>query len=165
MAKKKNPKSKINFITLLLFILGTLLVGFIGSSFTLPSISTWYATLKKSALNPPNWIFGPVWTTLYILMAVAAWQISGLKPSFRTKKALVFFVLQLILNVLWSYLFFGKQLLLAAFIEILILWLFILITTIKFYKLKPSAGWLFVPYLAWVSFASYLTFAAWTLNR
>lgn len=153
------------WIALLLLVFGCLAVGSLGSLVTMPSIPTWYAFLKKPPLNPPNWIFAPVWTTLYIMMGVAVWLITLLKKSFRRNKALVFFVIQLILNFGWSYVFFGKQLLLFAFLEVILLWLVILITLIKFYRLKPFAGLLLIPYILWVSFATYLTGAVWYLNK
>lgn len=164
MKKTKTSTKKRIFFPLLFFILICLSAGYIGSTFTLPSIPTWYAALKKPLLNPPNWIFGPVWTTLYILMAIAAWQIYNLNKKNQVKTALVCFFIQLALNVLWSLIFFGKHLLFWAFVEIILLWLAILITIIKFYKLKKSAGLLLLPYIIWVSFASYLTFSVWTLN-
>jgi tryptophan-rich sensory protein len=153
------------WIALLLLVFGCLAVGSLGSLVTMPSIPTWYAFLKKPPLNPPNWIFAPVWTTLYIMMGVAVWLITLLKKSFRRNKALVFFGIQLILNFGWSYIFFGKQLLLFAFLEVILLWLVILITLIKFYRLKPAAGLLLIPYILWVSFATYLTGAVWYLNK
>jgi tryptophan-rich sensory protein len=153
------------WIALLLLVFGCLAVGSLGSLVTMPAIPTWYAFLKKPPLNPPNWIFAPVWTTLYIMMGVAVWLITLLKKSFRRNKALVFFGIQLILNFGWSYIFFGKQLLLFAFLEVILLWLVILITLIKFYRLKPAAGLLLIPYILWVSFATYLTGAVWYLNK
>lgn len=159
------PMKNKKWFSLALFIVFTLAVGSLGSLVTMPAIPTWYAFLKKPLLNPPNWIFAPVWTTLYIMMAIAAWLISLLKKSFRRSKALFFYVVQLILNFGWSYVFFGKQLLLVAFLEVILLWLVILITLIKFYRLKPLAGLLFIPYILWVSFATYLTGMVWYLNK
>ncbi len=146
------------------WILLCLIVGSLGSAITIPAIPTWYAGIQKSALNPPSFVFGPVWTMLYILMAIAAWMIAELKSSKDSRLALFLFFAQLGLNYLWSVLFFGKHQLLAAFLEIILLWLFILATIIKFYRLKPLAGLIMIPYLIWVSFASYLTYAVWVLN-
>lgn len=161
--KKKQTKRSKNYLMLLLFLAVCLAVGFFGSTVTVPAIPEWYAGLKKPLLNPPSFVFAPVWTTLYIMMAVAAWQIQSLKRKGNAE--LILFFTQLVANVAWTFLFFGKKLLLASFIEIIILWFLILATMLSFFKLKKSAGWLMAPYLAWVSFASYLTCAVWLLNR
>ena len=141
------------------------LAGVIGSIATFPSIPTWYATLNKPAFNPPNWIFGPVWTTLFTLMGIAAyliWQIGYQNP--KVKQALKIFALQLVLNSFWSILFFGLHNPLAAFIEIIVLWIAILTTIILFHRLSKAAGWLLVPYLLWVSFAALLNLTIVVLN-
>lgn len=124
----------------------------------------WYAGLRKPAWNPPNWIFGPVWSVLYTLMAISAWLIwrrGGVRPN---AVALVAFLLQLVLNALWSWLFFGLHLMALAFAEIVLLWLAILVTTILFWRRQPLAGALLLPYLAWVGFAAVLNFTLWQLN-
>lgn len=124
----------------------------------------WYASLRKPAWNPPNWIFGPVWTVLYIAMAVAAWlvwQRGGLSGQ---RKALSLFLTQLLFNALWSPLFFGLRNPALALVDILLLWLALLGTTVAFWKARPIAGALMVPYLAWVSFATALNLALWNLN-
>ena len=143
-------------------IILTLLVGASGTLFTEPAIPTWYDALVKPSFNPPNWLFAPVWTTLYIAMAVAAWRvwkITGLKSPEMT----VWFV-QLALNAIWTPLFFGAHLLLLALVEMALLWLAILATLILFWRRDRIAGLLFVPYLAWVSFAFTLNLALWRLN-
>lgn len=142
------------------------LAGIIGSFFTVAAIPTWYAGLRKASLNPPPWIFAPVWTTLYLLMGIAAYLVwsKGLGTE-GVKSALIIFAIQLILNTLWSIIFFGLHNPAAALFEIVILWLAILLTIIFFYKVSPLASYLLLPYLAWVSFASYLNFAVWGLNR
>lgn len=143
-----------------------LLAGFIGSIFTTPSIATWYETLNKPALNPPNWVFAPVWTTLFILMGISLfliWQ-KGLKSK-GVVFAIVLFVIQLLLNMKWSFLFFGMHSPLYAFVDIVVLWLMILWAIIAFSKISKLAGWLLLPYLLWVSFASYLNFMVYLLNR
>lgn len=141
------------------------LAGILGSVFTTSSIPTWYAALQKPELRPPNWVFAPVWTMLYALMGIAAfliWRKGFNKKS--VKVALGVFGVQLVLNVLWSVLFFGLHNPFAAFVEILLLWLAIFWTIILFYKLSRAAAYLLIPYFVWVSFAAYLNFAIWRLN-
>ena len=153
-------------IKMVISILVCLLAGFIGSIATMPSIPTWYASLQKPAFNPPNWIFAPVWTTLFIMMGVAAYLIwdKGLEKK-EVRSALAIFGLQLILNVLWSVLFFGIQLPLFAFIDIIMLWASILATIIYFYRISAAAAYLLIPYILWVSFASILNLSIVILNR
>lgn len=139
--------------------------GVIGSFFTGPAISTWYAEIQKPSFNPPNWVFAPVWIALFFLMGVSAYLI--LKRGIWKKNvflALAIFGAQLGLNVFWSYLFFGLHSPLYALIEILILWLFILLTIVKFYKISRVAAFLLLPYILWVSFAAVLNFAIYRLN-
>ncbi len=139
--------------------------GIIGSAFTIPSIPTWYAGLAKPVLNPPSWVFGPVWTTLYALMGIGAFLVwrRGVQRR-EVKVALAIFAGQLVLNTLWSMIFFGLHAPGAAFVEIVLLWLAILATVIAFARVSKTAAWLLAPYLLWVSFASYLNFAIWMLN-
>jgi len=154
-----------NVLKLVAAVLFCQAAGFLGSLATTPSIGGWYKGLVKPSFNPPNWIFGPVWTTLYLLMGVAlflVWRL-GLKTE-GVQAALILFLIQLALNTLWSILFFGLHQPLLAFIEIIALWAFILWTMIKFFGLSRPAGWLLVPYLLWVSFASVLNFFLWRLN-
>lgn len=141
------------------------LAGIIGSLFTVSSVSSWYMGLVKPALNPPSWVFGPVWTTLYALMGIAAFLVwrRGLARR-EVKIALGVFLVQLVLNTLWSILFFRLQRIDLALIDIVLLWLGILATIIAFAKIWKLAAWLLAPYLLWVSFASYLNYALWTLN-
>lgn len=136
----------------------------IGSAFTIAAIPTWYAQLNKPSFNPPNWLFAPAWTLLYTLMAVALYLIWKRGLNEKTKPAIVIFLIQLSLNILWSYLFFFLKAPGVAFIEILVLWLAILTTIIKFYSLNKTAGLILIPYLAWVSFASVLNFFIAKLN-
>ncbi len=135
--------------------------AYIGSTATMPSIPTWYAALNKPVFNPPNWIFGPVWSLLYLLMAISLYLVLGNGFSL----AVVIFIVQLLLNIAWSIAFFGYHSPLTAFIIIIALWLAILLTIIKFYKISHLAGWLLIPYLLWVSFASILNLAVVILNR
>ena len=144
-----------------------LAVGYLSGMVTRASITTWYPTLVKPSFNPPNWIFAPVWTSLYVMMGVAAgliWnQITTQKAA--VTKALQFFTIQLVLNALWSFLFFGLHNLMLATIEVVLLWLMIFETYSQFAKINKTASYLMLPYLAWVSFASVLTASIWWLNR
>ena len=144
-----------------------LLVGYVSGMVTRASITTWYPTLIKPSFNPPNWIFAPVWTSLYVMMGVAAGLIwNQITTQIATvTKALQFFIIQLVLNALWSYLFFGLHNLMLATIEVVLLWLMIFETYSQFAKINKTASYLMLPYLAWVSFASVLTASIWWLNR
>lgn len=136
-------------------------VAAFGSQFT-PGF--WYQQLAKPGFTPPGWVFGPVWTILYIMMAVAAWQVWRDRGFGGARPALGLFVLQLLLNGLWSFLFFGLKQPGLAFAEIVLLWLAILGTLMKFWRLAPAAGLLLLPYWLWVSFAAVLNFALWRMN-
>lgn len=125
----------------------------------------WYATLTKPIWNPPNWVFGPVWTTLYALMGVAAWLVWRRGGWRAQRRRLGWFTAQLVLNALWTPLFFGLHRLDLALLEIVVLWSAIVATIVAFARTNTVAAWLLAPYLAWVSFASVLTFALWQLNR
>jgi len=148
---------------LLAAILICQLAGVIGSIFTLSSIPTWYAGLVKPSFSPPNWVFGPVWITLYTLMGVAAYTIYRSKHSNR-QSALYVFGGQLGLNALWSIVFFGLHSILGGLGIIVLLWLVILVTTILFHGISKTAALLLIPYLAWVSFAAILNYYIWILN-
>lgn len=140
--------------------------GLLGSFFTIPAIPTWYATLNKPVFSPPNWLFSPVWISLYTLMGISLFMIwnKGEKGPYRLK-ALGFFFIQLVLNALWSVFFFGLQSPLAGLIEMAFLWSAIVLTIYYFFKLSQWAGILLLPYLVWVSFAFILNFSLWILNR
>ena len=132
---------------------------------TTNAINTWYVTLNKPSFNPPNWLFAPVWTALYTMMGVAAaliWHEGWEKPA--VKNALLFFGIQLVLNVAWTLVFFGAKLPNWAFLIIILLWIMILLCILKFLKIKKVAGYLLIPYLLWVTFASVLNGAIWQLN-
>jgi tryptophan-rich sensory protein len=147
---------------LLFFVAGTLMVGALGSVITTPSIPTWYAALAHPAIAPPNWLFAPVWTTLYVLMGVAAWRawkVCGLNST-----AMTLYAIQLALNLGWSAIFFGLHQIGAALAEIVVLWLAILATLIFFWRADRIAGALLVPYLAWTGFAAVLNEAFLKLN-
>jgi tryptophan-rich sensory protein len=124
----------------------------------------WYASLRKPTWNPPNWIFGPVWTALYAIMGFAAWLVWRRGGFAGNRLALSIFLTQLFLNALWSPLFFGLHRPALAFGEIVLLWLAVLSTVVAFWRTQPLASMLLVPYLAWVTFASALNFAIWRLN-
>lgn len=154
-----------NVLKLTIAIIVSELAGIVGSVFTMPSIPNWYATLAKPALTPPSWVFGPVWTTLFVLMGIAAFLIWKKGTDHKgVKKALGIFAIQLILNTGWSIIFFGLHSAKSAFVEIIFLWLAILATIIAFSKISKPAAWLLVPYILWVSFAVYLNYAIWALN-
>ena len=153
-------------LKIVLMVVLCVTVGYLSGLVTRESILTWYVTLNKPSFNPPNWVFAPVWTLLYIMMGVAAGMIwTSNSDEQTTKKALGFFAIQLGLNALWSYLFFGLHNPLLALIEIILLWLMIFETYNMFKKINKTAGLLLLPYLAWVSFATILNASIWWLNR
>jgi tryptophan-rich sensory protein len=159
-----SEKSK-TVIKLVVSILACGGAGIIGSIFTAPAIPTWYAALQKPVFTPPNWLFGPAWGTLYLLMGIAAFLVwrKGLdEPG--VKASLVVFLVQLVLNALWSIVFFGAKSLLGGVAIILALWLAILWTMVRFFKISTAAGALMVPYILWVSYASALNVVVWMLN-
>ena len=127
-------------------------------------IPGWYRTLARPAIAPPNWVFAPVWTLLYALMAVAAWRVSLAGPSPARTWGLALFLVQLALNFAWSWIFFRQHALGAALVEVIVLWAAIGATTSVFAQAAPIAAWLMAPYLRWVSFASVLNGAYWRLN-
>lgn len=156
----------VKFLKLVSSIVICFLAGGIGSVFTVSAIPTWYAYLNKPFFSPPNWIFGPVWTTLYILMGISLYLI-WIK-GFKTKKvrdAIVLFIIQLILNAIWSPVFFGYKNLLLAFVIIVAMIFYVVKTILAFGKIDKKASYLLYPYLAWISFASILNFSVWFLNR
>ena len=155
------------YIKIAIALLVCLAVGYSASTVTRPSVETWYPTLVKPIFNPPNWIFMPMWTLLYILMAVAAGLVWDKikEQNEAVKKALLFFIIQLTLNAIWSYLFFGLKNPLLALIEIVLLWLMIYETYLKFIKINKTAGYLLIPYMAWVAFAAILNASIWWLNK
>ena len=124
----------------------------------------WYASLAKPPWNPPSFVFAPVWTTLYVLMGIAAWLVWREAGFSGARAALSLFLVQLVLNALWSYLFFGMQKPMFAFFEIIVLWCMILATLVAFWRVRPMAGVLLIPYVCWVSFASVLNYQLWRLN-
>ena len=153
-------------IKLIISILASFAAGGIGNIFTFKTIPTWYATLKKPPKTPPNRAFGPVWSTLYILMGVSVfliWQ-NGL-GSGAARVAFTLFWVQLTLNALWSIVFFGKKSIRGGVVTIVILWFLILATSIASFRVSTWAGALLIPYLIWVTIASYLNIGVWWLNK
>jgi len=160
-------------LKLIISILICQAAGILGSLFTAPNIQTWYASINKSALSPPNWIFAPVWTILFLLMGISLYfvwikskKIRGKRQKSQVqafnklkKSALIIFSVQIILNILWSAIFFGLHIIGIAYIELMLLWVFILITIIKFYKISKPAAYLLIPYILWVTFAAILNFS------
>jgi benzodiazapine receptor len=162
---REEQMRKTDTYKLIVSILVCQLAGFIGSFFTRPAISTWYAGLLKPRFMPPDWIFAPVWISLYILMGVAAFLVwrRGLHHQV-VRRALAIFGVQLALNVLWSFLFFGLRSPLAGLIGISILGIAIILTVQSFLKVSRTAGLLLIPYFLWVSFATGLNLSIWWLN-
>ncbi|MFN8325447.1 TspO/MBR family protein [Flavobacterium sp.] len=148
-------------------VLTCLAVGYFSSLITRENIPTWYVTLKKPIFNPPNWVFAPVWTILYIMMGIAAGRVWNKVDNDlqNVKKGMYFFIVQLALNALWSYLFFGIHNLFLSLIEIILLWLMIYETMVQFKKVDKLASKLLIPYLVWVSYATILTASVWYLNK
>lgn len=156
------PRIK-NFPLLIFTILISEGAGILGSIFTFSSIPTWYAGLAKPSFSPPNFVFGPVWTTLYALMGISLYLVWGSKAKSKQHAMRLFFI-QLGLNVLWSVIFFGLKSPGLAFIEIIALWIAIILTIKAFRKISKNATYLLYPYLFWVSFATVLNFSIWILN-
>ncbi len=152
---------------ILVMVATTLTLGYISGLVTQSSVNTWYPTLNKPFFTPPNAVFPIAWSTLYVFMGIAAglvWARIDVQTEL-VKKGLKFFAIQLALNMLWSYLFFGLKNPLIALIEVVLLWLMIYETWHIFKRVDRIAGWLFVPYLAWVTYASVLNASIWWLNR
>jgi len=163
--KEEKNMTKKDLFKLILSLIICQLAGFVGSLFTSPSIPTWYAYLNKPSFNPPNWVFSPVWISLFVTMGISlflVWQKTLRSPEVRV--ALLWFAVQLVLNMLWSIIFFGLKSPFFAFVEIIFLWIAILITIIKSFRVSGLAGVLLIPYILWVSFAAVLNFSIWNLN-
>jgi benzodiazapine receptor len=151
---------------ILVVVATCLAIGYFAGLITKTSITTWYPTLIKPSFNPPNWVFAPVWSFLFTIIGVAAglvWNRLEVEKEL-VKKALLFFAIQMALNFLWSALFFGLKNPMLALVEIIVLWLMIYETYIQFVKINKIAGYLMLPYLAWVSFAVVLNGSIWLLN-
>jgi len=159
----QQEKANKHFISLLLFLTICFSVAGAGAVLTNTSVSSWYLTINKPSWTPPNWLFGPVWTSLYFMMALAAWLIWRKVGSLKSLP-LTLFGLQLFLNLIWSGLFFTLQNPKIAFIEIVFLWLSILATLISFWRVRLVAGLLLLPYILWVGYAVMLNFTIWRMN-
>lgn len=158
-------KGKVNYGALIISVIIPLAIGFI-SSFLVGDSYEIFQELNKPSYTPPGWVFAPVWTILYTLMGIASYRIWMYGTENRgVRGALFTYGVQLILNFLWTIIFFGLQLRGLALIEIIILLIFIIITTIRFYRIDKTAGYLLIPYILWVSFAAILNFSIWRLNR
>lgn len=147
------------------------LAGWVGICFVAAALGgaatdtgAWYASLAKPAWNPPRWVFGPVWTVLYALMGVAAWRVWKARGFAGARGALALFGVQLVLNVLWSVLFFGMRRPDLALVDVLLLWIAVLATLVAFWRVRRVAGWMLAPYLAWVTFAAALNYAIVRMN-
>jgi len=152
----------IKLVASLLLPLG---IGGIAGMFTSEAIPGWYASLNQPSFNPPNWVFGPVWTTLYTILGISFFLIWKLPSSKERNLAILVFFVQLLLNFCWSFFFFYFKMIGLALIDILALWTMIVVMLVRFYKLKPIASYINIPYLLWVSFATALNMAYFFLNR
>jgi translocator protein len=150
---------------LIVSIIIVFLAGAVGTVFTLKEITTWYVTLPKPAWTPPNWAFGPVWSFLYVLMGIALFLVwrEGLERR-DVQIAITVFAVQLVINVVWSLIFFGTHNIAGGLIMVIILWISILINIIVFYRISKPAGLILIPYIIWVSIASYLNYSVFILN-
>jgi len=151
--------------SLTVFIIFSFSAAALGSFFTNRTLKTWYQTIKKPSWNPPSKVFAPVWTILYIMMAVAGWMVWERLPHKTFSWPMILFFIQLVLNALWSGIFFALRSPGWALLEIILLWAFIVLTMFSFWTVYWIAGILFLPYFLWVSFASFLNFTIWRLNR
>ena len=153
-----------NTFRLIASVLISQAAGVIGSLFTVQNIPTWYATLNKPSFSPPNYLFGPVWITLYFMIGISFFLVWRESDTFNIKIPVIMFSVQMVLNAVWSIIFFGLKNPMFAFFEIILLWVFIILCIITYYPVSKAASWLMVPYLLWVSFASVLNFKIWMLN-
>jgi translocator protein len=164
MTSDVRPSATKQTLGLLMFLGVCLAIGAVGGAVTSTAVTTWYQHLRKPSFNPPDWVFSPVWTALYISMAVAAWNVWRHHGLQSTRFGMSLFAGQLALNLAWSILFFGLQQIGLALIEIILLFAAITGTALAFWRLDGVAALLFIPYVAWVGFASLLNFAIWRLN-
>lgn len=154
-----------SWIALIGFIAAAFAAAAIGGAATASSVREWYPLLNKPSWNPPGWIFGPVWTALYLMMSVAAWRIWQKRPEPGVRYALTLFFVQLALNAAWSLLFFGLRRPDLALVEIVVLWICLFLIQREFWRLDRAAGWLWLPYICWVTFAAGLNTVIVALNR
>ena len=163
-ARRPGLTAGADFLALTVLVGICLLVGALGAAVTATSVSTWYTGIAKPSFNPPNSVFGPVWTALYVLMAIAAWRVWRSADRDTTRAPLTLFALQLALNLGWSVAFFGLRSIGLALVVILALDIAVLATALKFRRIDGLAAALLVPYLAWIAFATLLNAAIWRLN-
>ncbi len=156
---------EINWVSLLACVGGVLLIGTISGLANAGSINGWFSTLNKPSFNPPNYLFGPVWTTLYILMGISLYLILQSPRTDSRNTALIIFAFQMVLNFSWSFLFFYFKWPGIAFMEIIVMWIAIIMMILTFYRISNTAAYLQIPYLMWVSFASILNGTIWYLNK
>ena len=156
---------KLNILKLIVSLILPLAIGAFAGIFTMDAIPGWYETLNKPSFNPPNWVFSPVWTTLYLLMGISLFLIWKQSANKGRNRAILVFMIQLILNFGWSFLFFYYHQIGLALVEIVLLWLSIISMILLFYRIKPLAAYFNIPYLLWVTFATILNAAYYLLNR
>jgi tryptophan-rich sensory protein len=155
-----------NGVKLIISLILPQLAALSGLLFTETGVGSWYRSIEKPVWNPPGWVFGPVWSTLYILMGIAFYLVWKAPDNTTGKRrAMLFWIAQLVLNFLWTFIFFGQQQIGWALVEIVCLWLLILITIVTFAKYTKTGAWLLLPYISWVSFATLLNWAIWNLNK
>jgi tryptophan-rich sensory protein len=156
---------KFNPLAFIINIAIPLVIGTIGAFFTAHSVKTWYPTLAKPAFNPPDWVFGPVWTTLYILIGISAYLVwQKRKEIVHFPRTIAVYLMQLILNLMWSFIFFYARQIGVALVEIVLLLVIVIVNAWLFYKIDKTAGLLFIPYILWVGFATLLTASIFSLN-
>ena len=154
-----------NLTKLVIAIAIPLAIGGTAGFFTATGVDSWYQTINKPSWNPPGWIFGPVWTTLYVMMGVALFFVWKSDVNEQLKRsAITLFAIQLVLNFFWSFIFFNQHQPGWALVEIIVMWVFILLTIFSFAPISKTAAWLLVPYISWVSFATILNYTIWKLN-
>ena len=146
------------------FLALCLTISAIGGWVTADSVGTWYRTLQKAVFNPPDWVFAPVWTLLYLMIALAGWRVWRSAGMAGARAGMAAYAAQLALNLAWSFLFFGGRMIGIALVEIALLLAVICVNAVLFWRTDRLAGWLLAPYAAWVAFACVLNFALWRLN-
>lgn len=155
-----------NWIKLIISLALPQIIGLTAAYFTQTGEGSWYRSVEKPGWNPPGWVFGPVWTILYILMGIAFYLVWKSNTPAKTKSiAMIFWIIQLVFNFFWTIIFFGQHQIGWALVEIIALWLLILFTIFAFARINKVAAWLMVPYISWVSFATLLTGTIWMLNK
>jgi tryptophan-rich sensory protein len=160
----RSPGRARDLLGLVAFIALCLGISAVGGLVTAKSVATWYQALDKPAFNPPDWLFAPVWTVLYLMIAVAGWRVWRLRGLAGARFEMTVYALQLVLNLAWSFMFFGARLIGVAFGEIVVLLTAIIVNALVFWRVDRIAGWLLAPYAAWVTFALALNLALWRLN-